>query len=61
MKIVIFKKYGIYYTTSEENYNAVIRNVREETAWVNFKSAQDIIDYSRFEGKKPSDFIIIHP
>lgn len=59
MKTVIYKALGIYYATSERNYNAVIRNAREVQELRDFNSAEEIIEYyCKYFGSKPEDFII---
>ena len=60
MTTVIYKVNGIYYTTSEANYNARIQNARAIHKCDGFGSAEEIIDYyCRYFGSKPDEFIII--
>lgn len=60
MKIVIFKQGGVYYTTTEENYNAKIQNARVIHKMDNFNNAEEIKDYyCEYFGSKPEDFIVI--
>ena len=60
MKIVIYKAGGIYYTTTEENYNARIQNARAINKMQDFNSAEEIIDYyCQYFGNKTEDFIIM--
>ena len=59
-KTVIYKSNGIYYITSEENYNAYIRDARQTQKMQDFNSAQEIIEYfCKYCGSKIEDFIII--
>lgn len=59
MKIVIFKELGTFKTTTEENYNAIIRNAQLVQTWKDFESAEEIINYcTTYCGKKAEDFII---
>lgn len=58
MKFVIFKELGILRTTSEENYNAIVRNERKVQRWKYFNSANEIIEYCiKTFGKSKDDFI----
>ena len=60
MKIVIYKTGGIYYTTTEENYNAGIQNARAIYKMQDFNSAEEIINYCcKYLGNKTEDFIIM--
>lgn len=60
MKTVIYKENGVYKTTTEENYNAVIQNARKINILKDFESAEDIINYYiKWFGSKKEDFIII--
>ena len=60
MKIVIYNIDGIYYTTTEENYNAGIVNARAIHKMEDFNSAEEIIEYyGKYFGSKAEDFIII--
>ena len=45
MKTVIYKENGIFKTTTEENYNRVIRNAREIHIMKDFESAEEIKEY----------------
>lgn len=61
MKTVIYKVGGIYYTTTEANYKAGIRNARIVNKMQDFESAEEIIEYfNRYLGSKTEDFIIIN-
>jgi hypothetical protein len=60
MKTVIYKENGIYKTTTEENYNAVIQNARKINTMEDFNNAEEIINYYiKWFGSKKEDFIII--
>ena len=60
MKIVIYKAEGIYYTTTEENYAAGIKNARAIHMMQDFDYPEEIIYYCcKYFGNKPEDFIII--
>ena len=60
MKTVIYKVGGIYYTTTEANYQARIRNTRLVNKMQDFESAEEIINYfNRYFGSKAEDFIIM--
>lgn len=57
MKTVIYKSGGIYYTTSEENYNAKILNARTIHNMCEFNSPTEIMDYYyEFCGVETKDF-----
>lgn len=59
MKIVIYNELGTFKTTTEDNYNATIRNANKVQAWINFASAEEIIDYCiKYCGKTKEDFIV---
>ena len=59
MKTVIYKANGVYYTTSETNYKARIKNARAIHKMADFDSAEEIINYfCKYFGSKPEDFII---
>lgn len=59
-KYVIYKSFGTYHTTTEENYNARIQDVRKIYAWKGFETAQQIINYLATHcGILYSQFIII--
>jgi hypothetical protein len=59
MKTVIYKAGGIYYTTTEGNYNAAIQDARAIHKMQDFNSAEEIINYyCTYCGKQPEDFII---
>ena len=61
MKTVIYKSGGIYYTTTEENYNAKVQNARAIHKMQDFETAEEIIDYyCLFFGSSREDFIIIN-
>lgn len=59
--MVIYKVGGIYYCTTEENYNARIQDARAIYKLETFDSAEEIIEYycTHF-GCKTEDFIIIN-
>ena len=60
-KTVIYKSNGIYYITSEANYNARIQNARAIQKMQDFNSAEEIIEYfCKYFGSKTEDFIIIN-
>ena len=60
MKMVIYKVEEIYYTTTEENYNARIQNARAIHKLDAFDSAEEIIEYfCTYLGSKAEDFIIL--
>ena len=60
MKMVVYKAGGIYYVTSEENYNARIQNARAIHKMQDFNSAHEVIEYfCKHFGSKVEDFIII--
>lgn len=60
MKIVIYKEFGTFKTTTEENHNRKVQNASEICSWENFETAEEIIDYCvKYCGKKAEDFIII--
>lgn len=60
MKLVIYNELGTFKTTTEENYNRRIQNVREITTWKDFESAEEIIDYcTKYSNSKREDFIIV--
>ena len=60
MKMVVYKSDGIYYVTTEENYNAPISNARAIHKMKDFESADEVIEYfcTHF-GSKAEDFTII--
>lgn len=60
-KIVIHKSNGIYYITTEANYNAHIRDARAIQKMQDFNSAEEIIEYfCKYCGSKAENFIIIN-
>ena len=60
MKIVIFKDLGGYCTTSEENYNARIQDARRIQKWYDFKTPEEIIEYSiKYFGGSKEDYIVV--
>lgn len=60
MKTVIYKSGGIYYTTTERNYRARIRNARLIHEMRDFNSPQEIIDYyCKYFGAQTEDFIVV--
>lgn len=62
MKTVIYKENGVYKTTTEENYNRVVRNAREICTWEGFYSAEEVICYlTMYLGNKydRESFIVI--
>ena len=60
MKMVIYKRNGVFYTTTEENYNAQIQDARAIHKMQDFNSAKEIIEYyCTYCGSKAEDFIII--
>jgi hypothetical protein len=60
MKTVIYKEFGTFKTTTEENYKAQIRNASKVCTWKDFESAEEIIDYCiKYCGKKQDDFVIM--
>lgn len=63
MKTVIYKENGVYKTTTEENYNRVIRNAREINVMKDFYSANEIISYfiMYFGNKYNADSFIVIP
>lgn len=62
MKTVVYKDFfGDFCMTSEENYNARIRNARKIQKLSGFQSAEQVIDYCcKYCGKNPSDFIVVN-
>lgn len=61
MKTVIYKVNGIYYITTEANYNAAIQDARAIHKMQDFNNPEEIIDYyCTYCGSKPEDFIIIN-
>lgn len=59
MKTVIFKTFNGYATTSEDNYNARIRNERKVTDCSAFASPEEIIKYfCKYFGCKADEFIV---
>lgn len=57
--LVIFKRFGTYCVTTEENYNTFISNERAIQRCPGFKTAQEVIDYYvKYGWAKPEDFII---
>lgn len=59
MKIVIYKVNGAYYTTTEENYNAIIQNARLIHKMDGFTSTQEIIEYyCKYFNSNIDEFII---
>lgn len=59
MKLVIYKELSGYKTTTLENYNARILDLRRVTRWTGFNSAREIIDYCiKYYGSSENDFII---
>lgn len=60
MKTVIYQAQGIYYATTEENYNARIQDARAIHKMQDFNSAEGIVEYyCKYFGSKTEDFIII--
>lgn len=60
MKMVIYKSLGIYYVTTEANYNAYIQDARAIQKMQDFNSAEEIIEYfCTYCGSKTEDFIIM--
>ena len=60
MKMVIFTRYGEFYVTTEENYNARIVDARAIHKMQDFNSAEEIIEYyCKYFGSKAEDFKII--
>lgn len=58
-KIIIFKELETLKTTTEENYNAIIRNASKINTWKAFETAEEIIDYCiKYCNRKKEDFII---
>ena len=59
-KIVIYKKNGIWYTTPEDNYNAIVQNARLIHRMDGFTNPQEIIEYyCKYFGSTTANFIII--
>lgn len=57
MKFVIYKVEGIYYLTTESNYNAPMQNTREIQCLRDFNSPKEIMDYyHKFCGVQPKGF-----
>lgn len=61
MKIVIYKENGVYKTTTETNYNRVVRNAREVFTMRDFASAEEIIAYfiANFGNRYNEDSFIV--
>lgn len=60
MKIVIFKRFGEYCTTTEENYKSRIWNANRIQEWNDFSSPEEIIEYSiKYFKADKDDYIII--
>ena len=60
MKTVIFKKFGEYYTTTEENYYARIENARLTHRYGHASGADEIVKYfCEHFNSAADDFIII--
>ena len=58
-KTIIYKENGIFKTTTQENYNATIRNASKVTNWGAFDTAEEIINYCiKYCNRKKEDFII---
>lgn len=58
-KIIIFKELGTLKTTTEENYNATIRNASKINTWEAFETAEEIINYCvKYCNSKKENFII---
>ena len=59
MKIVIYREFGMLKTTTEENYNARIKNANKIQVWKDFETAEEIIDYCiKYCVKKAENFIV---
>ena len=59
MKIIIYKELGTLKTTTEENFNARIKDASRISTWKDFETAEEIIEYCvKYCGKKAKDFII---
>lgn len=60
MKTVIYKENGIYKTTNEANYNAVVKSARSIHTMEGFESAEEIKEYYiKWFKANEEDFIII--
>ena len=60
MKSVIYKVFGVYYVTSEENYCARIRDERRVMKMHGFDSVEQIVSYfCRHFDFAASDFVVI--
>lgn len=44
-KLIIYKAGGVYFVTTEENFNAPIQNARLKHKMIDFNSPEEIIDY----------------
>lgn len=59
MKRVIYKSFGVYCVTTEENYNAPIQDANKICRMENFSNPEEIINYyCTYCGSKQEDFII---
>ena len=60
MKMVIYKRFGHLYVTTEENYNAQIPDAHANCRCIGFETAEEIVAYyCEYCGSKPEDFTII--
>ena len=58
-KTVIYKENGVFKTTTQENYNAIIQDAFKVTKWEAFESAEEIINYCvQYCKANKEDFII---
>lgn len=58
-KLVIYKENGIFKTTTEENYNATIRDAQKVSDWGAFDTTEEIINFCiEYCNRKKEDFII---
>ena len=60
MKYVIYKEFGEYNITTEENYNARIQDSNKVQSCKDFTNAKEIIEcFVKYCGKNVEDFIVI--
>lgn len=61
MKMVIYKKFGIYHCTNEVNFYANIQNARQIQKLDDFENPFEIVKYyCKYFGAKPEDFKVVN-
>lgn len=60
MKTVIYKENGVYKTTNEANYKAIVKNARQIHTMEGFNNAEEIkAYYIKWFNRIETDFIVI--